>query len=602
VAQSTRTLGTNNALPKVGPVVISEISYHPVDGAGGADNQLDEFIELANISGSPVALQNTTNTWRLRSAVDFDFPSGITLPTGGRLIVVSFNPTNTILLDGFRARWNVGAGVPFYGPYDGKLDNTGESVRLYRPDTPEATEVPYILVDQVDYSNALPWPAAADGIGPTLQKLTENAYGNDPVNWVAVGPSPGNPYIPGGTPPSITTPPNNTAVLAGNPAFFSVSATGTAPIYYQWRYRGTNIPGANFSTFSLPAVQQKDAGPYSVIVYNSAGSIESASGVLTVLIPASITLNPTNALVRIKPDPLALPTTNGTFYALASSTTPLRYQWQKFDGAAFANLTSATSSTLIVTNVQLSNGGDYRCAITDDVGTIFTQPAKLIPLITPTVVQPPLSQEAAAGGLVSVSVTLGEGNPAPFWYEWRRGSTVIGGVSSTAKSNVFTFPAHLNIASQQYRLIVTNLAVTNIQAVAIAFNIVTLADNDRDGLPDAYEVTLGLDTNNVADASLDLDGDTMSNLAEYLAGTDPMNPNSYLRVDHTSQPGATLLTVAAVSNRTYSVQFKSDLNPAGAWTKQADIPARAVNHVETLVVPNVPTNRFWRISVPGTSP
>jgi hypothetical protein len=605
VAQSARTLGTNNALPKVGPVVISEISYHPVDGQGGSDNQFDEFIELANISGAQVPLYdpaNAANTWRLRSAVDFDFPSGVTLAAGGRVIVVSFNPTNTALLDEFRARWNVGANVSFYGPYDGKLDNSGESVRLYRPDTPEGIEVPYILVDQVDYSHMLPWPAAADGIGPTLQKLTESAYGNDALNWVAVGPSPGGPYVPGGTPPSITMQPNSTAVLAGTPAFFSVTATGTAPLYYQWRYKGANIPGAVFSTFTLPGVQTSQGGPYSVIVYNSAGSIESSNSVLTVLIPASITLQPVNALVRIKPDPLALQNTNATFQALASSSTPLRYQWQRFDGITYTNLDAATNSTLVVTNVQLDSAGDYRSAITDNVGTIFTQPAKLIPLVTPVIVQPPLAQTVPAGGLVSLSVALGVGNPPPFYYEWRRGSLPIGNFTTSSKSNVFTFLAHSNVAIQQYRLIVTNLATTNIQAVAVVFNITTLADNDRDGLPDAFEESIGLNTNNMADASGDLDQDTMSNLAEYLAGTDPTNPASYLRVDHSSVPGTTLLQVAAVSNRTYSVQYKGDLGTTGAntWIKYADIPAQGVNHVETLTVPNAPTNRFWRIAVPAT--
>ena len=49
VAQSALTLNTNNSGPKVGPVVISEIMYHPPDLAGGEDNQDDEFIELRNI-------------------------------------------------------------------------------------------------------------------------------------------------------------------------------------------------------------------------------------------------------------------------------------------------------------------------------------------------------------------------------------------------------------------------------------------------------------------------------------------------------------------------------------------------------------------------
>jgi hypothetical protein len=603
VAQSSRTLGTNNSLPKVGPVVISEISYHPVDGPGGADNQFDEFIELANITAAPVRLYDTNNpanTWHLRSAVDYDFPTGVTLPAGGRVLIISFNPTNTPLLDEFRARWNVAANVPFYGPYDGKLDNSGESIRLYRPDTPEGLEVPYILADQVDYSHAMPWPAASDGIGPSLQKLNESAYGNDPLNWIAVGPSPGNPYVPGGTPPSVTMQPANTAVLRGTPAMFSVTASGTTPLFYQWRYNNMNIPGAVFSTFTLPAVETFNAGPYSVIVYNSAGSTESSNAVLTVLIPASVTQHPTNALVRIRPDQLAVANTNANFYAAASSGTPLRYQWQKLEGASFVNIPGGTNSTLVVTNVQLSSAGDYRAAISDDVGTVFTLPAKLIPLITPVIVQPPLSQTAPTGGLVSVSVALGDGTPPPFYYEWRRGSLPIGSFLSNLKTNAFSFLA-TTASNQQYRLIITNLATTNIQAVNATFFITTLADNDHDGLPDAYEASIGLDTNNTADASGDLDGDTMSNLAEYLAGTDPTNPNSYLRVDHASIPGSTVLTIAAVSNRTYSVQYKGDLNALGtnAWVKYVDIPAQAVNHVETLTVPNAPTNRFWRIALPA---
>jgi hypothetical protein len=490
---------------------------------------------------------------------------------------------------------------PFYGPYDGKLDNSGESVRLYRPTPPKASRF-LTFSWTVDYSHALPWPAAADGIGPTLQKLTESAYGNDALNWVAVGPSPGSPRVPGGSPPTVTTQPANTAVLAGNPAFFSVTATGTAPLYYQWRYKGANIPGAVFSTFTLPGVQTSQAGPYSVIVYNSAGSTESSNGVLTVLIPASITLHPTNALVRIKPDPLALPNTNGAFYASASSTTLLRYQWQRSDGITFTNIGAGTNSTLVVTNVQLESAGDYRCANTDDVGSIYTQPAKLIPLVTPVIVQPPLAQTVPAGGLVSLSVALGVGNPPPFYYEWRRGSLVIGTFITDSKSNVFTFLAQSNLASQQYRLIVTNLATTNIQAVAIAVNVTTIADNDRDGLPDEFEVSIGLNTNNMADAETDLDGDTMSNLEEYVAGTDPTNPPATCawiirRSGNDPAPGRRGLEpdlLGAIQRRPRPCRNQHVI-------KHADIPAQGVNHVETLAVPNTLGHRFWRLAVPGTN-
>ena len=141
--------------------------------------------------------------------------------------------------------------MPVFGLFSGQLDNAGESVRLYRPDTPETNTVPYILVDQVDYSNVLPWSAAADGLGPSLQRLVESAYGNDPTNWTAVGPSAGVAYVSGGTIPTFTTAPVDTVGVAGRTVTFTVSVAGTAPFFYQWRFNGKSIAGANTATLTL---------------------------------------------------------------------------------------------------------------------------------------------------------------------------------------------------------------------------------------------------------------------------------------------------------------------------------------------------------------
>jgi len=98
VAQAARSLGQTNGLPRVGPVVISEVHYHPSDVfANNAywDNQEDEFIELCNVSGITVNLFDSearTNTWRLRDAVDYTFPTNRTMNPGTRLLVVSFDP------------------------------------------------------------------------------------------------------------------------------------------------------------------------------------------------------------------------------------------------------------------------------------------------------------------------------------------------------------------------------------------------------------------------------------------------------------------------------------------------------------------------------
>ena len=83
--------------------------------------------------------------------------------------------------------------------------------------------------------------------------------------------------------PSITTQPANQTVNAGQTATFSVLATGTAPLSYQWRKNGTNITGANASSYTTPVTTTADTGSsFSVVVGNSAGSIPSTNATLTV--------------------------------------------------------------------------------------------------------------------------------------------------------------------------------------------------------------------------------------------------------------------------------------------------------------------------------
>ena len=138
---ATFRLGTGlaNPYPKVGPIVIAQIMYRPPD-IGTNDNSLDEFIELRNTAAQAVALydaQFPTNTWRLRDAVDFDFPPGVSLAAGGRLLVVSFDPVASPgQLALFRSRYGADATLPVYGPYSGKLANNDDDVELHRPDAP----------------------------------------------------------------------------------------------------------------------------------------------------------------------------------------------------------------------------------------------------------------------------------------------------------------------------------------------------------------------------------------------------------------------------------------------------------------------------------
>lgn len=190
--------GLSNAAPSIGPIVISEFHFSPPGTPDVAD--VDEFIELHNPTASTVTLFDPdfpTNTWRLRDGVSFNFPMNTSIPAGGYALVVNFDPVlDTVTLASFRQKFGVPANVPVFGPYEGKLSNSGENIRLSRPDHPETTGpnvglVPYEQVEAIDYLPGSPWPAGAAGTGLSLHRARLLGYGNEPTNWFAATPTPG---------------------------------------------------------------------------------------------------------------------------------------------------------------------------------------------------------------------------------------------------------------------------------------------------------------------------------------------------------------------------------------------------------------------------
>ena len=195
VAMEDETPGSENANPEVGPIVIIEIMYNPDWPVGGSyTNAQYEYIELYNISTESVDLQG----WKFTNGIDYIFPDDTpaTIPASGYILVVR-HP------DAFNRRYMTVAANQIFGPYDGQLSNAGESLELGMPngETDDSGEPYYIRIDRVNYSDGSHpencpggvdlWPIEADGDGLSLHRITVDNYGNDPDNWMASTPSPG---------------------------------------------------------------------------------------------------------------------------------------------------------------------------------------------------------------------------------------------------------------------------------------------------------------------------------------------------------------------------------------------------------------------------
>ncbi len=592
VAQQAVTLDATNAGPRVGPLVISEILYHPLD-IGTNDNTADEFIEVLNITANSVPLFDPgalTNTWKITGGIDFVFPTNLTLAAGEAVLVLNFSPTNAGLLAAFRTNFNVATNVRVFGPYSGVLNNDSDEINLRQPVLPSGgTNIPYVLIEKVQYQDASPWTEVADGFGYSLQRWDAQAFGNEPTNWVAARLTPGAPSITDGGPTFLTSQPQSQSWILGYTASISVTATGTPPFFAQWRRNGTNIPGATNFVLDVTNVQSHHPGEYRVTVGNASAVVLSEIATVTVRSAVALLTQPQTIDVRIAPDPLAAPTTNVTFVSSAASTVPVRYQWRR-NGV---NIPGATNANLTIVNVQTNDLAHYSVRVEDFEPLSFAEStnAWLYPLITPVFVEQPISQSVAVGTPVTLSAQI-IGWPPPFTFEWRLGAATVSTATADPLFSFFTVTAPTNVTTVSYRSVAKNRAFPSGRASNFGV-ITTLADIDLDGLPDAWESTYG-----VGNPLADTDGDGMLDWQEYQAGTDPTNALSHLKISSMVWSNAALqFQFQAMSNKTYGIQYKSSLNPSN-WQSLAEMVGRRTNRLESIQDRPL-TNRFYRIVTPA---
>jgi hypothetical protein len=326
-----------------------------------------------------------------------------------------------------------------------------------------------------------------------------------------------------------------------------------------------------------------------VAVYNGAGYVLSSSATLTVLVPASVTRQPADVIMKGSNAPGIYGHTfsNATFTVQATSSTSMTYQWRR-NGA---NLPGATSPTLVIPNVTLANVGSYDCVITDAVGPITTLSANLVVNVPVLITQHPQSQVALVGDTVSFRV-LSSGTE-PFFYRWRRNGVAV---TPQPNSAVYTLVGLQTNQSGQYSVVVTNAGFFQPGALSAIAILTVLADRDGDRAPDVWETENGFNPDNSSDGAGDADGDDMLNKDEFFAGTDPRDPQSYLSVEFDPAGGNTLQFMA-ISNHSYSVQFIDNLS-TGTWSNLAHAFTRPTNRLEQVADPSGGSKRFYRLVTP----
>jgi hypothetical protein len=176
-------------------------------------------------------------------------------------------------------------------------------------------------------------------------------------------------------------------------------------------------------------------------------------------------------------------------------------------------------------------------------------------------------------------------------YQWRlNGQNLSGGYNPT-----------LTLANAQpgqsgaYSVIVFNNTAATVSDTAV----VTIGvDNDADGMDDNWELDHGFNPFDPTDATADADNDGVSNLQEFIAGTDPRDDESFLAIEKIETGANPAVTFDAAPNRSYTIQYTDSLSPAN-WQKLSDVFGGATG--SEARVPDQPGagTRYYRIVTPS---
>src|SRR5580693_3835620 len=262
--------------------------------------------------------------------------------------------------------------------------------------------------------------------------------------------------------PTIMQQPASISVTAGQPATFSVMASGDPPMSYQWFLNGA-AAGTNSSTFSIAQTTPGQTGAQIyVIVSNAGGSVTSATATLTVTATATaptITQQPSSVTVTAGQ--------SAVFSVMATGTAPLTYQWFMNGTAAGTN----SSSFSIAQTTTGQSGAQIYVKVSNATGSATSNTVTLTvnqaAPTAPTITLQPANQTVTVGQSATFTVTAT--GTAPLIYQWFMNGSVVG-----TNSNSYTIlQTTLGQTGAQIYVTVTNVVNTaTSQTVTLAVNAV----------------------------------------------------------------------------------------------------------------------------------
>lgn len=173
--------------------------------------------------------------------------------------------------------------------------------------------------------------------------------------------------LPPGDPPQFTLQPTNLTVAGGHTAVFAATASGSAPLAYQWFFNTNSaIANATSTTLTLTNAGNANEGAYSLRVTNRAGAVTSLVAFLTVEVPPSIVSQPGNQSVLVS--------NSATFTVVAAGDVPLRYQWYFNTNTV---LPDATNASFTLSTALTNDSGVYLVIVTNDFGAATSSLATL---------------------------------------------------------------------------------------------------------------------------------------------------------------------------------------------------------------------------------